>query len=69
MKLLINLKVIKYSFELTLPFKNYITLDSRKEENAEKLLKNADLIFLCGGHLPTQNKFFNNIKLIILTDL
>jgi len=27
------------------------------------LIKDADLIFLCSGHLPTQNKFFNRINL------
>lgn len=53
------------SFDLTLPFKNYNILDSRTEEIADELIKNADLIFLCGGHLPTQNKFFNRIDLKI----
>lgn len=51
------------SFNLTLPFKNYKILDSRTEKDANKLIKDADLIFLCGGHLPTQNKFFNRINL------
>ena len=27
------------------------------------MIENADLIFLCGGHLPTQNAFFNKINL------
>jgi len=51
------------SFELTLPFKNYEILDSRTENKAKELVSNADFIFLCGGHLPTQNKFFNKINL------
>lgn len=51
------------SFNLTLPFKNYNILDSRNEDKIEELLENADLIFLCGGHVPTQNSFFNNINL------
>lgn len=51
------------SFNLTLPFKNYNILDSRTEKIADELIKDADLIFLCGGHLPTQNKFFNRIDL------
>ncbi len=51
------------SFEKTLPFKNYYILDSRTEKIAYELIQNADLIFLCGGHVPTQNKFFNNINL------
>ena len=51
------------SFNLTLPFKNYYILDFRTENIADELIKKADLIFLCGGHVPTQNKFFNNINL------
>lgn len=51
------------SFDLTLPFKHYNILDSRTEKIADKLIRNADLIFLCGGHLPAQNKFFNRIDL------
>ena len=51
------------SFDLTLPFNNYYILDSRTEDMIDELLEKADLIFLCGGHLPTQNTFFNNIKL------
>lgn len=51
------------SFDLTLAFKNYKILDSRTENIADELIKEADLIFLCGGHLPTQNNFFENINL------
>ncbi len=51
------------SFNMTLPFKNYYILDSRTENIADELIQKADLIFLCGGHVPTQNKFFSNIDL------
>ena len=51
------------SFDLTLPFKSYYLLDSRTENNIDELISKSDLIFLSGGHLPTQNKFFNNINL------
>ena len=51
------------SFNMTLPFKNYYILDSRTEDIADELIQKADLIFLCGGHVPTQNKFFSNIDL------
>ena len=51
------------SFELTLPFKNYNILNYTTCKNAKELIEKADLIFLCGGHLPTQNKFFNEINL------
>lgn len=51
------------SFNMTLPFENYYILDSRTENIADELIQKADLIFLCGGHVPTQNKFFRNINL------
>ena len=51
------------SFKLTFPFKNYIILDGRTKNNAKKIIENADLIYLCGGHVPTQNQFFKNINL------
>jgi len=51
------------SFEMTLPFKNYNILNNSTKNRAKELVEGADLIFLCGGHLPTQNKFFNDIKL------
>ena len=56
-------KVTFESFNLTLPFKNYNILDGRTEDKIDELISSADLIFLCGGHVPTQNKFFNNINL------
>lgn len=51
------------SFSKTLPFTNYKVLDGRSAHHAKDLIKNADFIFLCGGHLPTQNEFFNKIGL------
>ena len=51
------------SFDITLPFKNYAILDGRTKDRAEELLGGADFIFLCGGHVPTQNAFFKNIDL------
>ena len=48
---------IKKSFELTLPFENYNLLDGRTKKDTKMLIMNADLIYLGGGHLPTQNKF------------
>ena len=51
------------SFKLTFPFKNYTILDGRTSANAKEIIENADFIFLCGGHVPTQNKFFQNINL------
>lgn len=51
------------SFKQTFPFKNYIVLDGRTKDSAKEIIESADFIFLCGGHVPTQNKFFNNINL------
>ena len=51
------------SFKLTFPFDNYIVLDGRTKDQTKEIIENADLIFLCGGHVPTQNQFFNNINL------
>lgn len=51
------------SFEKTMPFENYNILDIRSKDCASELVRNADLIYLAGGHVPTQNKFFNDIKL------
>ncbi len=54
---------LKEAFDLTLPFQNYIVLDGRNKDKAPEILKSADVIYLCGGHVPTQNKFFENIRL------
>lgn len=55
--------ITRQSFELTLPFEKYQILDGRTKDKAQELVKNADFIFLSGGHVPTQNQFFQNIKL------
>ncbi len=46
-----------------LEFSEYILLDRRNQEDAAELVKNADFILLAGGHVPTQNDFFKDIKL------
>lgn len=51
------------SFDLSLPFKRYDFLTPSAKTKAKDLIKNADLIFLSGGHVPVQNKFFNEIGL------
>lgn len=55
--------VVFKSFDLTLPFKSYQVLDNRNIKDAKELVLNADFIYLAGGHVPTQNKFFNDINL------
>lgn len=40
-----------------------VMLDRRNAANAPELVKRADWIVLCGGHVPTQNKFIGEIGL------
>lgn len=44
-------------------FGAFCILDSRNEHKAPELVKSSDLIILAGGHVPTQNRFFNRIGL------
>lgn len=43
-------------------FKNKIILDNRNKEDALEIIKNADLIFLAGGSVKIQSKFFSEIN-------
>jgi dipeptidase E len=44
-------------------FEQFKTLDGRNEAEAEALVREANLLILCGGHVPTQNRFFQRIGL------
>ncbi len=44
-------------------FEEYSVLDSRNCECAEELVTNSEFIILAGGHVPTQNRFFEKISL------
>ena len=46
-----------------LSIKSFDLLDHRNMHEADRLLKHADVIILCGGHCPTEMKFFNELKL------
>ena len=46
-----------------LPFERLRTLDGRNEAQAAALVREADLLILSGGHVPTQNRFFQRIGL------
>ena len=41
----------------------YLTLDSRNEDRAAALIQSSNLLILDGGHVPTQNRFFQRIDL------
>lgn len=44
-------------------FANFKVLDNRNHHFAIQLIHESSLIILAGGHVPTQNKFFNKIHL------
>jgi len=44
-------------------FSSYHVLDRFNAKQAYHLICTADLIILCGGHVPTQNAFFRKIRL------
>lgn len=50
-------------------FSSYHILDGCNTEQAGSLIANSDIVFLAGGHVPTQNEFFAQIGLRgLLTD-
>ena len=44
-------------------FEQFYTLDSRNQDLSKKLVQGSNLLILSGGHVPTQNRFFNKIGL------
>lgn len=48
---------------VNLPFDHYEVLDRRTQRQAVKMVQAANFIILCGGHVPTQNKFFHELRL------
>lgn len=40
-----------------------VMLERKNAEKAPELVKRADWVILCGGHVPTQNRFIHEIKL------
>lgn len=49
--------------EAGMAFQSYHILDGFNAGQAEALIRDSDLIFLSGGHVPTQNAFFQAIGL------
>ena len=55
---------LKKSFEdAGFGFASFAILDGRTAERAAELIGGADFIILTGGHVPTQNRFFEKIGL------
>ena len=46
-----------------IPCSSYAVLDAFNADEAEALIAASDFIVLCGGHVPTQNAFFQEIGL------
>ena len=44
-------------------FESFDILDSRNEKHAAELVRKSNLLILSGGHVPTQNRFFEKIRL------
>lgn len=44
-------------------FDHYEVLDRRTQRYAARQLREANFILLCGGHVPTQNRFFTELRL------
>lgn len=49
--------------EAGIPFSAYAILDGYNAEDAPELVFDSDFIILAGGHVPTQNQFFQEIRL------
>lgn len=46
-----------------LAFDKYEVLDRRTQKYAARMIRDANFIILCGGHVPTENKFFDELQL------
>ena len=49
--------------EAGIPCSSYAVLDGFNAEDAAFLVENSDFIVLCGGYVPDQNQFFQDIHL------
>lgn len=44
-------------------FSKCVVIDNRNKENLKELISSAGIVYLAGGHLPTQNDFIHSIGL------
>ena len=55
---------VRESFENSgFRFRRFSTLDGRNAAQAAELVRDANLLILSGGHVPTQNRFFRAVGL------
>lgn len=48
---------------VNMSFDHYEVLDRRTYRSVARMVRDANFIVLCGGHVPTENKFFEEIAL------
>lgn len=46
-----------------IPFGQYEVLDRRTKPYAARMIRQTNFIILCGGHVPTENRFFHELRL------
>lgn len=57
-------KQAKAGFEAAgFAFSGFTVLDRRNQDDTKALVQKADLLLFAGGHVPTQNRFFQQIAL------
>lgn len=57
-------EAMEYGFtEIGIRFSEVSLLFRETQDECGYLLAHSDVVFLCGGHVPTQNKFFREINL------
>ena len=54
--------------EAGMEFHEFAILDRRNDEDAQSLIWESDLVILAGGHVPTQNAYFQEIGLAELLE-
>jgi dipeptidase E len=54
--------------EAGMELKEFPALDRRNDEDAQSLIWESDLVILAGGHVPTQNAYFQEIGLAELLE-
>lgn len=56
--------ILKNDFECSsFSFKKFTVIDRRNQDKAKEIIEDSDIVILSGGHVPTQNKFFRELKL------
>lgn len=46
-----------------MPFDHYEVLDRRTQRQTARMLRECNFIILCGGHVPTENRWFAELRL------